>query len=99
MAAAEEAGPVGFNLRLADRVAVDDGEMRSPYFGLGRRSSASGRQNRANIRDILGFHKQLGKSRMGDVRRLRSQRELAIGGELDLSGAAAGIRDRNAANL
>ena len=37
MAAAEEAGPVGFHLRLAHHLAIDDRQMGSPDFLVIRR--------------------------------------------------------------
>jgi len=100
MAAAEEAGPVGFDFRPAhDFAAVDDGEMGGPDFRLRRRPSSPCREDGADLREILGLDEQLGKGRMRDIGGLRRQHQLGIGGELDLPRAGACIRDRDAADF
>ena len=88
-AAAEEAGPVGLDLGFPTTLAIDDGEMRSPDFRLGRRSPPARRQDGAYFGEIFGLDEQLGERRMRDVGGLRRQHELGIGRDLDLAHAAA----------
>ena len=57
------------------------------------------RQNGADVGQIFGLDEQLGKGRMRDVGGLGRQHELGIGRDLDLPHPAAGIRDRDAADL
>ena len=100
VATAEEAGPVGFNLRLAHRLAVDYRQMRRPRSPV---RSASRRRRVATIAPSSARYsvcdEQLRKGRMGDVVRLRRQHQFGIGGDLDLAHAAARIRDRDAADF
>ncbi len=49
--------------------------------------------------DEFGLHEQLGESRMGDVVSRARQRQLGIGGQLDLARARAVIGDADAAHL
>ena len=96
---AEETGPVGFDLRLAHRLAFDDGKMCRPDFGLGRRATPPRRQDGADLGEILSLHEKFGKDRVRRVGGGRRQHQLCVGGELDVPGLAARIRDRYAADF
>src|SRR5688572_24308475 len=77
-AATEKSSPVGLDLRLADRLALDGGKMRGPDFGLGWRTPAPGRQDGTDVGEIFGLHKQLGESRMSEIGTLCRQYKLRI---------------------
>ena len=57
-AATEEPRPVGFKFGGANRLAVDDAQMRGPDFRLGRRPSAPRRQNCAGVGEIFRLDEQ-----------------------------------------
>ena len=91
-AAAEEARAVGLELRLADRLAFDDGEMRGPDLGLVGERAPARRQQRADLGDdIRSATNSFEKAGCATSARWRRQHELGIGGELDLARAAAGL--------
>src|SRR5687767_8303102 len=77
-AATEKSRPVGLDLRLADRFAVDGGKMRRPDFGLGWRTPPSRRQDGAGVGEVLGLDEQLRESRMREIGTLRRQYKLGI---------------------
>ena len=70
MAAAEESRPVGLEFRCADGLAIDDGQMRGPDFGLVGRPPSPGREDRADIGEDIRFRRTI--SRRRDARRRRS---------------------------
>ena len=98
-AAAEEAGAVGFDLRLAHRLAFDDGEVRRPDLGLAGRATTPRREDGAVPGEILGLHEELGEGRVRRVGGGRREHEFGVRRELDVPRAAARIRDRDAPNL
>src|SRR5688500_5150500 len=77
-AATKKSGPVGLDLRLADRLAVDGGKMRDPDFRLGWRAPPSRRQDGADVGEVLGLDEQLRESRMSEIGTLRCQYKLGI---------------------
>ena len=97
--AAEEAGPVGLELRLAHLLAFDDGDVRRPDLGLAGRATAPRRQDGTAPGEMLRLHEELGESRVRGVGGGRRQHELGVRRDLDVPRAAAGVRDRDAAYL
>ena len=87
MAAAEETRAVGFDFRLADGLAIDDGEMRRPDFRFGGTRRRRVARSAPTSAKIFGLDEQLGEGRMRDVRRLRRQHQFGVGGDLDLARA------------
>jgi hypothetical protein len=79
---AEEARPVGFELRLADGFAVGDAQMRGPYFRFRRRSLSPRGEDGALVGEIFGFDEQLREGGVGDIGALRAQSEFGVGGDL-----------------
>ena len=68
LSAAEEARPVGLELRLADGFAFGDAQMRGPDFRLRRAPAvAAWRGCAPRSAMIFGLDEQLGEGRMGDV--------------------------------
>ncbi len=100
VAAAEEAGPVGLDLRLSHGLAIDDGQMRRPDFRLARRRAAAASPGwRPTSARYSVSTNSFDEGRMRDVVGLRRQHQLGIGGDVDLARPAAGIGDRDAADL
>jgi hypothetical protein len=64
---AEEARPIGFELRLADGFAVGDAQMRRPNFGFRGSALSPGREDRAEIGKILGLDEQFREGWMRDI--------------------------------
>ena len=73
--------------------------MCRPDLRFGRRSAAPRRQNGAGLGVIFGLHEQFGKGQVRRVGCRRSQRELGVGGELDVPDPVARIRYGQAANF
>ena len=96
---AEESSPIGFDLRLAQRLALNDGVMRHPDLRLGGRTAASRRQERARPCHVLGLHEELGESRMCRIGGGGRKHELAVGGDLQVAHPVAGIHDRYATDF
>jgi hypothetical protein len=96
---AQETGSIGLDLSLAHRLAFDDGKMCRPDLRFSWRPAAPRRQNGAEPRVILGLHEKFGEGQVRCVSCGRSQRELGIGGELDIPDPVARIRYGQAANF
>ena len=71
--AAEEAAPVGFELRLSTPSPSSHRMMRGPNFRLVRRAAPPRRQDGARARDIFGLDEQFREGGMGGVGRLAAQ--------------------------
>ena len=85
VAAAEEAGPIGFHLRLPHRLAIHDGQMRRPDLLLSRRAPPPRCQQSALGGEIFGGDEQLHEGGMRDVVGLRRQHQFGIGCHVDLA--------------
>ena len=82
VAAAEETGPVGLDLRLTDGFAVDDGEMRRPDFAAPSARAVAGSPGwRRRRRDIRSRTNSLEKAGCASSAAWRCQHQLGIGGD------------------
>ena len=78
MATAKEAGAIGFDLRLADGFAIDNGQVPGPELSLTRRALSPGRHEQPDIGQMFSLDEELGEGRMRHVVCLRRQRDLNI---------------------
>ena len=99
MAPTEESRPVRLEFRRADRFAVDDRQMRSPDLRVAGRPLSPSGQDSPDIGKIFGDDEQLREGGMREIGALGSKDELGVGGNLDITRAASGIRDRDPANF
>ena len=99
LSAAQEARPVGFELRPADRFSIGDAQMRRPKFGFRRSPLSPRRKDRAEVLEIFGLDEQLGEGRMGDIGALWPQSKFGVGCDLDVARPASRIGDGHAPNL
>ena len=97
--AAEEPRPVGFELRLAQCLAFNDRMMSHPNLRFGGRAPPPRRQDRADIRRVLGLHEKLGECRMGRIGRGGRKHELRVGCDLQVPVRLPRIHDRYAAHF
>ncbi len=98
-AASDEGGAIRLEAPGPDGVALDDGEMRSPGARFMWRAPAACRQQRADRRQVLGLHEELGEGRMRLVGGARRQHEFRIRRDFDRAHAIAHVRQGDAANL
>jgi hypothetical protein len=93
---AKKSRTVGLVLQIAHRLAFDRGQMGQPDLWLIRRAGASSRQQSLEPGYELGLHEEIRECAVGNVRALRSEHDLGIGGEIDLTIAVLQIRHRQA---
>ncbi len=96
---AEETRSTSFELRLAQRLAFNDGVMSCPDFRIGGRAPPPRREDRAHFRHVLGLHEELRECRMCHIGGGGRQHELGIRCDLQVAHSVACIHDRYAANL
>ena len=94
--ASQKARAVGLDFGLADGFSIDDGELADPDFRLARIAAAPCGDKRADFAQKFRLDKKLGKSRVGDIRRLWGEHKFGIGGDFDFANARAGVRHRDA---
>ena len=99
LSAAQEARPVGFELRPADRFSIGDAQMRRPKFGFRRSPLSPRRKDRAEVLEVFGLDEQLCEGRMGDICALWPQSKFGVGCDLDVARPASRIGDGHAPNL
>ena len=97
--AAQEARPVGFELRLADCFSVGDAQMGRPKLRFRRRPLSAGRDDCAEVLEVFRLDKQLRKGRVGHVCALWSQNKFAVGCDLDVARPPSRIGDGHASYL
>src|SRR4030095_2199808 len=94
---AEKAGAVGLIFHLAYGFSFGNYHVHHPDLGLAMRSWPSRGEQSAQIGDIFGLHKQIGKSRVSRICCWRRQDDFGVRCQLDLPGSCAEIRNRDPA--
>jgi len=87
------------DLGLAEALAFDDCMMGRPDLRLGGRAPPPGCQDGAHLGDIFGLHERASRTPDAPASVRGCERQLGIGGDLDVAHALAAVRDRYAANL
>ena len=93
-APAEEPPAIGLVLSPSAGLAFDDDDVGRPDRRVRRRPGTASGQQGAEIGYPLRLDEETGKGLMRRIRRWRSQHELGIGGQLDLTCLPAEVHDR-----
>src|SRR4030095_4616256 len=96
---AEKAGAVGLIFHLAYGFSFGNDHVHHPDLGLAMRSWPSRGEQSAQIGDIFGLHKQIGKSRVSRICCGRREDDFGVRCQLNLPGACAEICDRQPAHF
>ena len=98
-AAAQKSCPVALVLQIAVRLPLDRGQMGEPDLGLDCRTRSPCGQQGPELGDELRFYEQVRECGVGLVRALRSQHDLGIGRDIDLTVIVLEIGHRQPAKL
>lgn len=88
-------GAIGFILKRTGQLLLDNDEVSGPNLAVFRCSGAPGRNQRAQLRQKFGDHKELAEGGMRPVSFRCGQHDLGVRGELDTAGAATTVVQRD----
>ena len=99
LAAADEAGTVGFKLHVAGGIPLHHRKVRGPDHGIAGRTLPPCGEDDAHVPHEFGFDEHLGEGGMGNVVRLPGERKFGVRGDFDVAMAGPVIGDGDAAHL